>query len=108
MLCIITSLAAFQCNKAGYDAPSCIEAKIASLKAKSKQNPPAQVEEYLYNGKKVYLFNSPCCDQYNQLYDENCNILCAPSGGFTGKGDGKCPDFSSAAQYLRIVWKDGR
>ncbi|MFN8288853.1 MAG: hypothetical protein U0U70_01225 [Chitinophagaceae bacterium] len=105
---LITGLLSFQCNKAEYDAPSCIEAKIARLKAESKANPPAQVDEYIYNGKKVYLFNAPCCDQYSELYDESCNLLCAPYGGISGHGDGKCADFSANAQHVRVIWKDSR
>lgn len=104
----ITALLSFECNKNNHDVPSCVEAKIAALKADPKQNPPAQVDEYLYNGKKVYLLNSPCCDQFNPLYDEDCNLICAPSGGITGRGDGKCADFSSAAKHIRLVWKDER
>lgn len=86
----------------------CIQQKIAAIKAQPKWNPPAQVDEYLYNGKRVYLFSSDCCDQYNQLYDASCNYICAPSGGITGKGDGKCSDFKTAAQFIRTVWKDER
>ena len=98
---------AFQCNK-DYGASTCINNKIAELKAKAKQNPPAEVNEYMYQGRKVYLFSADCCDQYNELYDANCNYICAPTGGITGNGDGKCSDFSSAAQFVRQVWKDDR
>ncbi|MBI3138299.1 MAG: hypothetical protein HYZ15_06925 [Sphingobacteriales bacterium] len=66
---------------------------------------PQQVDEYEYNGKKVYLFTMPCCDFFNPVYDEQCKQLCAPSGGFSGKGDGKCPDFGEKARKLRVVWK---
>jgi hypothetical protein len=99
---------AAQCNKQQGAIPTCIQAKIDQIKAQPKWNPPATVNEYIYQGKHVYLFSSDCCDQYNQLYDENCNSLCAPSGGITGKGDGKCADFSSASQLVKLVWKDSR
>jgi hypothetical protein len=39
--------------------------------------------------------------------DQDCNYICAPYGGITGKGDGNCADFSDA-KYLRLVWKDER
>ena len=29
-------------------------------------------------------------DYDNLLFDDNCNYICAPSGGFSGAGDGKC------------------
>jgi hypothetical protein len=99
---------AVQCNKQQSEIPTCIQAKIDQIKAQPKWNPPATVNEYIYQGKHVYLISSDCCDQYNQLVDENCNILCAPSGGITGKGDGKCADFSSASQFVKLTWKDSR
>jgi hypothetical protein len=70
--------------------------------------PPAQVYEYIFNGKTVFLFSSNCCDQYNMAFDEKCNYVCAPSGGITGKGDGKCTDFNAVAKEIRLVWKDER
>lgn len=97
------------CNKASIEQlPKCINQKIAALKAEPKANPAAEVHLYNYNGKKVYLFNSPCCDQYNTAYDSECNYVCAPSGGITGKGDRKCLDFNATATYIKLVWKDDR
>ncbi len=87
--------------------PACIQQKIDSIKALPRFNPPAQVDEYAWNGRKVYLFSANCCDQYSPLYDSACNYLCAPVGGFTGKGDMRCPDFKNAT-HLRLVWKDDR
>ena len=46
---------------------------------------------YVLNDKVYYSFTAPCCDQLNPLYDEQANYVCAPSGGFTGRGDEKCP-----------------
>ena len=89
-------------------APSCIQQKIDELKAMSQGNPPAKITEYEYEGKRVYLLTKPCCDQYNELYDSNCNMICAPSGGLTGKGDGKCPGFEANAKLIRVVWEDKR
>jgi hypothetical protein len=90
------------------DAPSCIKDKIRKIAAQPKWNPPATVTEYLYNGKKVYLFSSDCCDQYNELFDNNCTYLCAPSGGISGGGDRKCSDFDSKATFIQVIWKDPR
>ena len=102
-------LLSMQCRKSvNVDAPSCIEQKIRQIKSQSKWNPPATVSEYDYNGKKVYLFTSDCCDQYIELFDSNCNYLCAPSGGIAGHGDGKCADFYDKATLIRVVWKDTR
>ncbi len=102
-------LLSMQCRKGvNVDAPSCVEQKIKQIKAQPKWNPPATVSEYDYNGKKVYLFTSDCCDQYIELFDSNCNYLCAPSGGIAGHGDGKCSDFYDKATLIRVLWKDSR
>lgn len=42
-------------------------------------------------GQIVYLHMALCCDQFDKAYDANGRYLCAPSGGFTGRGDGRCP-----------------
>jgi hypothetical protein len=98
-----------KCNKEGSVAiPSCIQQKIESIKAQPKWNPPAEVHEYKYAGKRVFLFSANCCDQYSELYDENCNYICAPSGGITGKGDRKCDDFLQNAKEVKLIWKDDR
>ncbi|MFN2458307.1 MAG: hypothetical protein ABR502_08920 [Chitinophagaceae bacterium] len=88
--------------------PNCIQQRINQIKSQHKWNPPAEVHEYIYNNKKVYLFSSDCCDQFNTLVDAQCNYICAPSGGITGKGDMKCTDFSEKAQHVKLVWKDER
>jgi len=101
-------LLSVNCNKQKSSIPSCIQQKIDAIKALPKWNPPAEVKEYIYQGKHVYLFSADCCDQFNPLYDSDCTYICAPSGGITGKGDMKCTDFSSVAQFVKLVWKDPR
>jgi hypothetical protein len=106
---IILSVARQKCGKDAVNTiPSCVQAKIDEIKKQPKWNPPASVEEYNYNGRRVFLFSANCCDQYNQAFDESCNYVCAPSGGITGKGDRKCEDFRDKARLIRVVWKDER
>lgn len=95
-------------RKAIPSIPDCIRKKIEAIKAEPKWNPPAEINEYEYKGKRVFLITAPCCDRYTELVDENCNYLCAPSGGYTGKGDEKCKDFNQEAKHIRLVWKDDR
>jgi len=45
----------------------------------------------VFEGVPLYLIHSPCCDLYNYLYTAEGQVFCAPSGGFTGGGDRKCP-----------------
>ncbi|MCE4557217.1 DUF6970 domain-containing protein [Roseateles cellulosilyticus] len=53
--------------------------------------------------RPVYLLQAPCCDQFNRLYDAEGRYICAPTGGFAGSGDGKCPDWVHAMLYRGAV-----
>lgn len=86
--------------------PVCVKQFIDSAMKEKPPVPPVQVDEYIYNGKKVFLFTAPCCDFFNTVYDENCKMICSPTGGITGKGDGKCEDFGAKAKYIKLVWKN--
>jgi len=86
------------------DIPSCVQQLIDEAKNADPPVTPVRVEEYEYRGKKAYLFTAPCCDLYNILYDENCQRICAPSGGFTGGGDRQCTDFDSTAKKIKLIW----
>ena len=88
--------------------PTCIKKKIDSFKLKEKHERPQSVVEYMYKGKKVYYIVMPCCDFFNEVYDEKCRFLGAPDGGFTGKGDGKLPDFSTEAKPGKEIWKSAQ
>jgi hypothetical protein len=84
--------------------PACIKNKIDSFKLKEAHEKPQRVIEYTYKGKKVYYVVMPCCDFFNEVYDDQCNFLGAPDGGFTGKGDGKLPDFFTEVKNEKLVW----
>ena len=108
-------LFAFQCSKKEAVTPACpngasaLAAKIAELEAKPKGNPAYTIWAYTWNGQRVYLASDQtCCDQYITLYDECFTPLCAPSGGLSGKGDGRCPEFYQQATGQQLVWRDPR
>lgn len=91
---------------AGKDSiPSCIREKINKFKGMQQHEQPQRVIEYSYQGKKVYYVAMPCCDFFNEVYDDKCNLLGAPDGGFTGKGDGKLPDFAKEAKNEKLIWE---
>ena len=90
------------------DLPPCVKLWIEAVKRQRVWNPAAQVTAYRYKGETVYLLSADCCDKYLKLVDSNCDYICAPSGGFTGKGDGKCVDFNEDAELIKVVWKDDR
>lgn len=97
-----------EASAAAPGVPICIQQKMDSIKQQPVWNPPAEIHEYNYAGRKVYVISARCCDFFTIVVDSNCNYVCAPSGGFTGKGDRKCVDFSEKAKLIRLVWKDER
>ena len=109
LIIILLLLTVLSCGKLNLkkEVPNCIEKKIKQIKNEEVSNPPAQVWEWKTSGKTYYYISSDCCDDYNYLYDDHCNVVCAPDGGITGNGDGKCPDFKNSIQKT-LVWKDER
>ncbi|MCC7302745.1 MAG: hypothetical protein IT233_08885 [Bacteroidia bacterium] len=78
--------------------------KIDAFIKLNKKYQPAYVTSYTYKGKRVFYFPDRCCDQQAEVWDEQCNLVCSPKGGFTGTGDGKCNDFFSEARDSAAVW----
>ncbi|WP_295528587.1 hypothetical protein [uncultured Pseudacidovorax sp.] len=64
--------------------------EIRRLEANPSAKPTLPLHRVQYLGRRAYLLTSPCCDQFNYLYSAEGVLLCAPSGGLTGRGDGKC------------------
>ncbi|MRS62541.1 hypothetical protein GJJ30_14660 [Larkinella terrae] len=87
--------------------PDCIRQVIDTLKKEVVWNPPAKIYRYDYKGQEVYYVPARCCD-IPSVAIANCDTLCAPDGGFTGKGDGRCPDFAKDAKNPVLVWQDER
>lgn len=90
------------------DVPVCIEQKIVDIKRDDVWNPPARVYRVRYKGELAYYFTSRCCDIPSELYDEKCELICNPDGGFSGMGDGRCTDFNSELSDEELVWEDDR
>ncbi len=105
-------LLASRCHDEATPAPECpaggLNAKIAELKVRPKGNPGYVIWQYKWQGKQVYIVSETCCDQYETVYDACFNVLCAPSGGLSGKGDGRCPEFHQQATDEQLVWRDPR
>jgi len=98
----------FSCDKEAIKSvPPCIKDKILELKNGQVQNPTDEVWEWKTNTQIYYYITSDCCDQFDYLYDSECNIVCAPDGGFTGNGSGDCPIFGADLKKT-LIWKDPR
>ena len=109
LLIIILILPLLSCenDECGVEIPSCIERKIDELKSEAVWNPPAQIWKWETDENTYYYITSDCCDQWNYLYDEQCNVVCAPDGGITGMGDGNCPELSEPI-VKSLIWSDDR
>ena len=88
--------------------PDWVNELINEFQSKSVGNPPQSIWCYEYKGQTVYYVPPQCCDQFSKLYDANGNIICAPDGGFTGRGDGRCPDFFEERTNEKLIWEDPR
>jgi hypothetical protein len=92
------------CNKTNFkkDVPDCIRNAINDAEK------PMQLWEWRVAGNiYYYLIVSSYVDAYSPLYDENCNIICAPSGGFGGGGDGECPEFLGQIEKT-LIWENDK
>jgi hypothetical protein len=88
--------------------PEWVDKLISQYESEPVGNPPQSIWSYEYNGQVVYFVPAQCCDMFSSLFDASGNVICAPDGGLTGKGDGQCPDFSSQRTNEQLVWKDSR
>jgi hypothetical protein len=89
------------------ETPACVNSKIREIKDEEVRNPPAEIWKWEVDGGTYYYITSYCCDAFSELYDDKCNLLCAPDGGITGGGDGRCPSWTSQPEKT-LVWKDPR
>ncbi len=88
--------------------PGWLQQRIETHLSEPVATPPIRIDACLWQGDTVYHESAPCCDQFTTLYDQNGTIICFPTGGITGRGDGKCPTFRSEHQLLFTVWEDDR
>ncbi|PPK85255.1 hypothetical protein CLV84_2147 [Neolewinella xylanilytica] len=63
-----------------------------------------QIERWALDDGEYYYFTADCCDFPNPLYNERCERVCFPDGGFTGGGDGNCGEFPQDFERT-VVWR---
>lgn len=88
--------------------PAFVYQLIARLESEATTNPPGSIWSYNYHGQVVYYVPPTCCDVPSELYDTEGKLICAPDGGLTGRGDGKCADFFAVRTEERRIWTDNR
>jgi hypothetical protein len=89
-------------------SPKWIQNLVTTYRREVVGNPPQSIWQYEYNDQTVYYVPAQCCDQFSTLYDSSGEVICAPDGGFTGRGDGKCPDFFQLQKNEMLIWEDSR
>ncbi len=85
------------------DKPVWLNAFISKKEAEHYEI--AAIWKYEWKNETVYYVIASCCDNFNLLLDENGKKLCSPDGGFTGRGDGKCPNFIKERKNGKLIWE---
>jgi hypothetical protein len=112
LLFILLTLVAFaqtSCEKSTVapDVPECIKANIEANRDKEDWY-VGNVEEYLFQGKLVYAFNSDSkiiADGDTKVLTSDCVVLCSV-GGFGGTSINLCngTNFFQEAVLVRTIW----
>lgn len=91
-------------NSSSASLPEWLRMKIAEFETLPADRAPLGVWRITHNGQPAFYLLSSCCDQYNPLFSAEGNEICNPSGGFTGRGDGKCPKPMDQGTKAALVW----
>lgn len=85
--------------------PGWLQEKITGFEALPESHAPLAVWQITRKGLPAYFLISPCCDQYNPLFDAQGKTLCHPSGGIVGRGDGQCPYPADRGTPITLLWQ---
>lgn len=99
--CLLATAAVSACATDPKSEQRSDDSRSAAFHLLPLQKTDAPLMRYIVAGKTYYWARSPCCDLPNPLYDERGKYVCAPSGGFSGLGDGKCPDLVKAMSAVK-------
>ncbi|WP_426493234.1 DUF6970 domain-containing protein [Hymenobacter sp. 102] len=79
---------------------------IEQLRQKPKQTPAAEVTQYIYQNRTVYLVTGGSSTSY--VFDGCGRVICSAAVGPGNAGDGRCPDFAATATNPQLLWRDPR
>lgn len=97
------SLAHSSMNVVNDSIPPCVRKRIVETQTGVTAARIGSVEEYEYNGKKVYYLTTECCDNSILLVDSNCKLICKPYAGIRGS-DSKCKTIMPQLTNRKIIW----
>jgi hypothetical protein len=107
-LIILLPLAFVYCKRTEIPAPDCINDLIRNNDHSIFMcENGARVDEYLFQGKLVYVFEPGNCgaDMQAPVYDSNCNLIGA-LGGIIGNILINNVRFDKNAIFRRTIWKN--
>lgn len=101
---LLTTLA-FAQDRLPMDAlPAWLQQAIATYQAHPHADAPQSIWRITHHGAPAYYVVAPCCDRYNDLLDAKGEHICSPSGGYAGRGDGRCPAPVDPGTEVHLVW----
>jgi len=93
------------CSDIEKDVPDCIQSEIRDFRSNLTCDEGATVEEYLFQGQMVYVFDPGTCgaDMTSEVISEGCETI-GYLGGISGNTIINGESFSNAV-YQRTVWE---
>ena len=85
--------------------PEWLRIRLADYDAQPGAAAPRAVFQVRYGDGLAYYTLAGCCDQLDPLVDASGVLVCYPTGGYTGLGDGKCPRALPPVVERREVWR---
>jgi hypothetical protein len=85
--------------------PEWLRIRLADYDAQPGAAAPRAVFQVAYGNGVAYYTLAGCCDQFDPLVDANGVLICYPTGGYTGHGDGKCRGALPPPEQRREVWR---
>jgi hypothetical protein len=106
LLLLLVVLLSSACDKLDVPpgTPACIRKKIRAYETLEHIDKPLSISRWEVDGKTYYTIRPDCCDAFNEVWDEHCNYVCAPSGGISGQGDGNCPTWTEEGTTT-VIWE---
>lgn len=84
--------------------PGFVNDFIKQKESEQVEDPPASVVRCTHDNQSLYFFPPPCDDCFIAVFNEQGQATCM-TGGFSGKGDGRCPRPSG---NCTVIWQDNR
>ena len=85
--------------------PDWLRIRLADYDAQPGPSAPRAVWQVAYGDGVAYYTQAGCCDQLDPLVDASGVLVCYPTGGYTGHGDGKCDGALPPRAGWREVWR---